>query len=163
MLASALLVSCEVPEPKDPKIYIPGPQEYYNQALGFSLRYSPALDLDVEDLGVADSPDVAVSIEYPGNELVMFKLATYDPAMLGHVRQYLVPGSEKPETVGGETGSRFRVTNQAYEPDSEAKPTIQHVVLERSGKLFVMTGEGETFEDVLESFKFIDAPPPPAE
>ena len=151
-------VSCSDMEPTDPAVYIPGPQEYYNEALQFSLRYPKPLDLKVEDRSVADEPAIFLELLYPGNEYPLLKLSTYDTGMRGHIRQYMVAGSEKVDRVGGETGSRFEVQDQ-----SDRGETLQHVVVEQYGRLYVFTGRGETFDEVVESFQFVEFPPPPPE
>jgi len=154
--ALAIVVSgCETPEPQDPRVFIPGPQDYYNLALEFSLRYPVVLNLEVEDRGVADEPGIYLKLQYPGNDHVVFELETHDPGMIDHLRRGLVDGSDKVEIVGGETGSRFEVEAVGGEDGPE-----QHVVVERSGWLYVFTGKGESFDEVLESFRFIDSQQP---
>ena len=155
LVAGLLLAACDTPEPEDPRQFIPGPQEYYNQGLQFSLRYPKPLNIDVEDLSSLDEPGVSLKLQYPGNDYTVFALSTYDPSMLGHIRLYLVPGSEKPRPVGGETGSQFEVEDQSDDADGP----ISHVVVERFDRLYVFTGKGETFDEVLDSFRFIEPRP----
>jgi hypothetical protein len=154
-LAALSLPSCETPEPADPREQLLGTQQYYNESLGFSIRYPGALNISVEDREGAGASNVFVKLSFPGNEQVMFRLATYDPAMGGHVRQYMIAGSERAQPVGGETGARFLVADQGSdEPDA----TLQHVTVTRDGKLYVMTGRGETFDGVVRDFEFIERP-----
>jgi len=151
--ALAIVVSgCETPEPQDPRVFIPGPQDYYNLALEFSLRYPVVLNLEVEDRGVADEPGIYLKLQYPGNDHVVFELETHDPGMLDPLRRGLVEDSEKIEKIDGETGARFEV--------EAADGADQHVVVEYSGRLYVFTGRGDTFDEVLESFQFIKRPSP---
>ena len=152
-LALLLTSGCESLEPDDPKIHMPGRPQYYNQALGFSLRYPGVLNLQVKDTAAAGTPGVSIRLVYPGNEQVMFRLSTYDPAMGGHVRQYMVPGSEQPQPVGDEMGSRFLIEDQGSD---EAGATLQHVTVERDSVLYVMSGKGETFDEIVNSFEFLE-------
>ncbi len=146
---------CETPQPEEPSSFVPGPQEYYNAALGFSLRYPRVLDLKVEDRGVVGEAGISLELQYPGNGYTVFRLATYDTGMRGHIRQYMVVGSERARPVDGETGARFEVEDQ-----SDAGGVVQHIVVERFDRLYVFTGKGETFDEVVDSFRFIDRPRP---
>ena len=155
LVAGFFLVACDTPEPEDPRQFIPGPQEYYNEALQFSLRYPQPLNIDVEDRSSLNEPGVSLKLQYPGNDYTVFTLSTYDPSMLGHIRLYLIPGSETPRPVDGETGSQFEVEDQSDDADGP----IRHVVVERFDRLYVFTGKGETFDEVLDSFRFIEPRP----
>ncbi len=150
LAAGALVPACKS-TPDDPRQYLPGQQTYYNEGLGFSLRYPAALNLKVEDRGVAGTSDIALELEFAGTGASVMRLGTHDPALAGHVRLYLVAGSESAWEVGGEPAQRFEVEDQGAD---EAGATLQHVTVERGGRLFVFTGKGDTFEDVLASVEF---------
>jgi hypothetical protein len=155
------LSGCETPEPEDPSNFIPGPQEYYNPTFKFALRYPKVLNLKVEDRSVADVPALYLKLGYPGNDYIVFELETYDPGMRDHLRRGLIEGSEKVQPVDGETGSRFEVEVLAGDDagdDGENEPE-QHVIVERYDRLYVFTGKGETFDEVLDSFRFIEPAP----
>lgn len=164
LTVSFTLSGCETPEPEDPSVFIPGPQEYYNPALKFVLRYPKVLNLKVENRSVADVPALYLKLGYPGNDYIVFELETYDPGMRDHLRRGLIEGSETVQPVDGETGSRFEVEaadgadgDNGGDADGGLE---QHVIVERYDRLYVFTGKGETFDEVLDSFRFIESAPP---
>ena len=65
-LVPLFFLGCETLEPKDPRASIPGLEQYYNEALRFTLRYPRVLNLKVEDRAVAGEPDIVLRLEYPG-------------------------------------------------------------------------------------------------
>jgi len=81
-LVPLFFLGCETLEPKDPRASIPGLEQYYNEALRFTLQYPRVLNLKVEDRAVAGEPDIVLRLEYPGNDFPILELATYAPSWI---------------------------------------------------------------------------------
>ena len=150
VLVVGISASCETPEPRDPRDSIPGNREYYNEALKFSLRYPRLLSLKVEDREGVDIPGIVLKLQYPGNDFTVFELITRDPGWRVRLQKGMVAGSELKEDVGGVEADCFEITL----PDTEG--VSKRVILEHLDRLYVFTGKGETFDEVLGSFDFID-------
>lgn len=158
VLAAGIFSSCETPEPRDPRDSIPGNREYYNEALKFSIRYPGLLNLKVEDREGVDMPGIVLKLQYPGNDFTVFELITRDPGWRVRLHKGMVAGSELKEQVGGVECEGFDIDL----PDTEG--VRKRVIAEHLDRLYVFTGKGETFDEVLESFDFLepDADPKPA-
>ena len=154
---AVLLVACETPEPQNPRRAIPGPQTYYNEALNFSLNYPKVLNLKVEDRGTVDMPSILLRLQYPGNDFQVLELATHDPGMADHFRTGMLADSERVTKVGEKIGKRFAIEDPAE--DSAGDGTIQRVIVENFGRLYVFTGRSDTFDEVIDTFEFIETPP----
>lgn len=155
VLAAGIFSSCETPEPRDPRDSIPGNREYYNEALKFSISYPSLLNLKVEDREGADMPGIVLKLQYPGNDFTVFELMTRDPGWRVRLQKGMITGSELKEDVGGVEADYF----DANLPDTEG--VSKRVILEHLDRLYVFTGKGETFDEVLGSFDFIDPDPDP--
>ena len=155
VLVAAILSACETPEPRDPRQSIPEDMEYYNEALGFSLRYPNPLNLKVEDRDGADVTGIILKLQYPGNDFTVFELITRNPGWRDRLRKHMVAGSEMKEDVGGLEADGFDI--QLPEEDEGANEgTRKRVILEHLDRLYVFTGRGETFDEVLRSFALIE-------
>ena len=150
VLAAGIFSSCETPEPRDPRDAIPGNREYYNEALKFSLRYPSLLNLKVEDREGVDMPGIVLELQYPGNDFTVFELITRDPGWRVRLQKDMVVGSELKEDVGGVEADCFDINL----PDTEG--VSKRIIVENLDRLYVFTGKGETFDEVLGSFDFID-------
>jgi hypothetical protein len=150
VLTAGIFSSCETPEPRDPRDSIPGNREYYNEALKFSLRYPSLLNLKVEDREGVDMPGIVLELQYPGNDFTVFELITRDPGWRVRLQKDMVVGSELKEDVGGVEADCFDINL----PDTEG--VSKRVIVENLDRLYVFTGKGETFDEVLGSFDFID-------
>jgi len=151
VLAAGILSACKTPEPRDPRLSIPKDGEYYNEALGFSLRYPNLLDLKVEDRDVADVDGIILKLQYPGNDFTVFELITRDPDWKDRFQKHLVTGSEFKEDVGGVEAEGFD-----FKLPEEEEGTRKRVVVEHLDRLYVFTGKGETFDEILRSFAFME-------
>ena len=151
VLVAAILSACETPEPRDPRQSIPEDMEYYNEALGFSLRYPNPLNLKVEDRDGADVTGIILKLEYPGNDFTVFELITRNPGWRDRLRKHMVTGSELKEDVGGLEAEGFDI-----KLPEEEEGVRRRVIIEHLDRLYVFTGKGETFDEVLRSFAFIE-------
>lgn len=158
MAIALLAASCETPEPLDPKDSIPGAQTYYNEALNISMRYPRVLSVKAEDRGTLDAPGLRLRLQYPGNKLDVLELTTHDPGMSGHFRSPMKEGSEHRVDVGGTGGSRFLIADPSGASIGDG--TLQRVMVERYGRLYVFTGRGDIFDEIIEDFEFQETPPP---
>ncbi len=151
VLVAAILSACETPEPRDPRQSIPEDMEYYNEALGFSLRYPNPLNLKVEDRDGADVTGIILKLQYPGNDFTVFELITRNPGWRDRLRKHMVTGSELKEDVGGLEAEGFDI-----KLPEEEEGVRRRVIIEHLDRLYVFTGKGETFDEVLRSFAFIE-------
>ena len=151
-LIPLFFLGCETLEPKDPRASIPGLQQYYNEALRFTLRYPSVLNLKVEDRAVAGEPDIVLRLEYPGNDFPILELATYAPSWIEEVRKPLVHGTERTLSIDNERAITFEITN---DPDDD-ESTMRRIIVRNFGRIYVFTGKGKTFDEVVSSFDFID-------
>ena len=151
VLVAAILSACETPEPRDPRQSIPEDMEYYNEALGFSLRYPNPLNLKVEDRDGADVTGIILKLQYPGNDFTVFELITRNPGWRDRLRKHMVTGSELKEDVGGLEAEGFDI-----KLPEEEEGVRRRVIIEHLDSLYVFTGKGETFDEVLRSFAFIE-------
>jgi len=156
VLVAGISVSCETPEPRDPRESIPGNREYYNEALKFSLRYPSLLSLKVEDRKGVDMSGIVLKLQYPGNDFTVFELITRDPGWRGRLQKGMVAGSELKQDVSGVEADCFEINL----PDTEG--VSKRVIVEHLDRLYVFTGKGGTFDEVLGSFDFIDPDAEPA-
>ena len=152
VLAAGILSACKTPEPRDPRQSIPEDGEYYNEALGFSLRYPNLLNLKVEDRDAADVAGIILKLQYPGNDFTVFELITRNPGWRDPLRKHLVAGTELKEDVGGQEAEGFDI-----KLPEEEEGTRKRVILEHLDKLYVFTGRGETFDEILRSFDFMES------
>ncbi len=150
-LAAGILSACKAPEPRDPRQSIPEDGEYYNETLGFSLRYPNLLNLKVEDRDVADVEGIILKLQYPGNDFTVLELITRNPDWKDRLRKHLVTGSEFKEDVGGVEAEGFDL-----KLPEEEEGIRKRVVVEHLDRLYVFTGKGETFDEILRSFAFIE-------
>ena len=156
LLVAGVFSACKTPEPRDPREAIPEDKGYYNEALGFSLRYPNLLNLKVEEKEGADVSGIILKLQYPGNEFTVFELITRPVGWSERLRKHLVAGSERKEDIGGLEAEGFDI--QLPEEDESANEgTRKRVILEHLDRLYVFTGRGETFDEVLRSFALIEA------
>ena len=151
LVGAGCFPGCKTPEPRDPRQSIPGDQEYYNKALGFSLRYPNLLNLKVEDREGADVSGIILKLQYPGNDFTVFELITRPVGWSERLRKHLVAGSESKADIGDLEAERFDI-----QLPGEDEVKSKRVILKHLGKLYVFTGRGETFEEILRSFALIE-------
>ena len=144
--------SCQSLEPKDPKQSIPGLQLYYNEPLKFSLGYPRILNIKVEDKSVAGTPDVLVNLSYPGNEYPILELSTHAISWIESLKDSLIPGTEGTIKVDGIRAIKFDIAMD----DERGIFSKQRIIVRNHGRLYAFTGNGETFEEILDSFRFIN-------
>lgn len=154
-LVPLFFLGCETLEPKDPRASIPGLEQYYNEALLFTLRYPRVLNLKVEDRAVAGEPDIVLRLDYPGNDFPILELATYAPSWIEEVRKPLVHGTERTLSIDNERAITFEITS---DPDNE-ESTMRRIIVRNFGRIYVFTGKGKTFDEVVNSFDFINPVP----
>lgn len=153
---SVFSLGCESLEPKDPRASIPGLQQYYNESLRFSLRYPRLLNLRVEDRAVAGDPDLVLRLEYPGNDYPILELATYAPSWIEEVRKPLVHGTERTLSIDTERAITFEIKNDPKNDPKNEESTMRRIIVRNFGRIYVFTGKGKTFDEVVNSFDFID-------
>ena len=154
-LVSLLLIgftSCQTLEPEDPKQSIPGLQFYYNEPLKFSLGYPRILNIKVEDKSVAGTPDVLLNLSYPGNDYPILELSTHAISWIDSLKDTLIPGTEGTVKVGGIRAIKFDIAMD----DERGIFSKQRIIVRNHGRLYAFTGNGETFEEIVDSFRFID-------
>lgn len=142
---------CKTPEPRDPRQSIPKDKEYYNEALGFSLHYPNLLNLRVEEKEGADISGIILKLQYPGNDFTVFELITRPVGWREGLRKHVVEGSEDRKEIDGLEAEGFDIRLPV---DGEVKR--KRVILEHMSMLYVFTGRGKTFDEILQSFAFID-------
>ena len=151
-LGPLFFMGCETLEPKDPRASIPGLQQYYNESLRFALRYPRLLNIRIEDRAVAGEPDIVLRLEYPGNDHPVLELATYAPSWIEEVRKPLVHGTERTLSIDTERAITFEIRNDPEDDES----TMRRIIVRNFGRIYVFTGKGKTFDEVVSSFDFID-------
>ena len=151
-LVPLFFLGCETLEPKDPRASIPGLQQYYNEALRFTIRYPGVLNLKVEDRAVTGEPDTVLRLAYPGNDYPILELATYAPSWIEEVRKPLVHGTERTLSIDTERAITFEMRNDPEDDES----TMRRIIVRNFGRIYVFTGKGKTFDEVVSSFDFID-------
>ena len=67
------------------------------------------------------------------------------------MRKHLVAGSESKADIGDLEAERFDI-----QLPGEDEVKSKRVILKHLGKLYVFTGRGETFEEILRSFALIE-------
>ena len=144
--------SCQSLEPEDPKQSIPALQLYYNEPLKFSLGYPRILNIKVEDKSVAGTPDVLVNLSYPGNEYPILELSTHAISWIESLKDSLIPGTEGTIKVDGIRAIKFDIAMD----DERGIFSKQRIIVRNDGRLYAFTGNGETFEEILDSFRFIN-------
>ena len=142
---------CKTPEPRDPRQSIPKDKEYYNEALGFSLRYPNLLNLKVEEKEGADVSGIILKLQYPGNDFTVFELITRPVGWRNSLRNHVVEGSESSKEIDGLEAEGFDIR---LPDDGEVKR--ERVILEHMDILYVFTGRGKPFDEILQSFAFIE-------
>ena len=157
LLVAGVFSACKTPEPRDPRESIPEDKEYYNEALGFSLRYPNLLNLKVEEKEGTDVAGIALMLQYPGNDFTVFELTTRNPGWKERLRKHLVAGSEMKEDIGGLEAEGFDIQLTEEDDEGPNEGTRKRVILEHLDRLYVFTGRGETFDEVLRSFALIEA------
>ena len=151
--------SCQSLEPEDPKQSIPGLQLYYNEPLKFSLGYPRILNIKVEDKSVAGTPDVLVNLSYPGNEYPILELSTHAISWIESLKDSLIPGTEGTIKIDDVRAIKFDTAMD----DDRGIFSKQRIIVRNLGRLYAFTGNGETFDEVVKSFKFIPEEEEPLE
>ena len=153
-LAFFLLIgftSCQNLEPEDPKQSIPSLQLYYNEELKFSLSYPRILNIKVEDRSVAGAPDVLLNLAYPGNDYPILELSTHATSWIESLKDSMIPGSEGTIKVGGIRAIKFDIAMD----DERGIFSKQRIIVRNLGKLYALTGNGDTFDEIVDSFRFL--------
>jgi len=135
-------------EAKDPAERIPGWRTYYNRDVGIELEYPYTLQLSVED---AEPGQVSLDLEWVGHGMTRFKLETFDPEMETVIRSTQRPDTESTVKIGVFNAARIDTLLDGEE--------VQRVLITRGNRLYVFTGKGEIFDEVLATVKFIDISP----
>ena len=120
--------------------------------LRFALRYPRLLNIRIEDRAVAGEPDIVLRLEYPGNDHPVLELATYAPSWIEEVRKPLVHGTERTLSIDTERAITFEIRNDPEDDES----TMRRIIVRNFGRIYVFTGKGKTFDEVVSSFDFID-------
>jgi len=141
-IAFALAVTgCEDPEPPDPAALIPDWRVYYNREIGVELRYPYTLSVNSD---VSADGQLLLKLQWVGRGTTMFKLETAQAAP----GDSPVPAGQADQMVGGERASLATV-----EVDGE---DMQQLKLVRDGRVYFFTGDGDTFEKILDSVEFFE-------
>ena len=143
--------SCQNLEPEDPKQSIPGLQLYYNEQLNFSLSYPRILNIKVEDRSVAGAPDVLLNLSYPGNDYPILELSTHAISWIESLKDTMIPGTEGTIKVGGIRAIKFDIAMD----DERGIFSKERIIVRNQGKLYAFTGNGETFDEIVDSFRFL--------
>ena len=144
--------SCQTLEPEDPRQSIPGRKLYYNEPLKFSFSYPSILNIKIEDKSVAGTPDVLVNLSYPGNEYPILELSTHAISWIESLKDSLIPGTEGTIKVDGIRAIKFDIAMD----DERGIFSKQRIIVRNHGRLYAFTGNGKTFEEILDSFRFIN-------
>lgn len=135
------VAGCEDPEPPDPAALIPDWRVYYNREIGVELKYPYTLSVDAD---VSADGQLLLKLQWVGRGTTMFKLETAQAAP-GDTPG---PAGQADQMVGGERASLATV-----EVDGE---DMQQLKLVRDGRVYFFTGDGDTFEKVLDSVEFFE-------
>ncbi|MED6298746.1 MAG: hypothetical protein VX860_01540, partial [Verrucomicrobiota bacterium] len=76
----------------------------------------------------------------------------YAPSWIEEVRKPLVHGTERTLSVDTERAITFEIRNDP--DDDESK--MRRIIVRNFGRIYVFTGKGKTFDEVVSSFDFID-------
>lgn len=151
--------SCQTLEPEDPRQSIPGRKLYYNEPLKFSFSYPSILNIKIEDKSVAGTPDVLVNLSYPGNEYPILEFSTHAISWIESLKDSLIPGTEGTIKIDGVRAIKFDIAMD----DDRGIFSKQRIIVRNLGRLYAFTGNGETFDEVVKSFKFIPEEEEPLE
>ena len=121
---------------------------YKNEKHNIELKYPK--NLEIQESKVTTNGIMLNFNLYNGQNRV-FHLGTADLGMEGHMRLYTIEGTEKEVLVNGIKASQFKITNQ------KAGFPIQQTIIKKYDKLYVLVGEGEVFDEILSTVKFIDS------
>ena len=137
LLVTVFFAGCEDPEPPDPAALIPSWRTYYNREIGIEFKHPYNLKLEVNTL---EGGHLSVDLLWVGTEASVFALTT---------RDYQIPDEGRGSVmVGGKQASQY---------DEEVAGTkVQQTKVVHKGRVLVFTGEGKTFDKVLDSVKFIE-------
>lgn len=141
--------------PRDPRLQIPDWSIYRNASIGFYFQYPPILEMEEND---RDLDGTEVSILYPGMRSEVFKVEVRGATAEAEVMAKKIPGTEKSFKVGREAGTRY----QSAGSGRDGKPE-ERTLVKKDGWIFVFSGSGKTFQEILAGFRFGTPPPVPEE
>lgn len=124
---------------------------YRNEEYGVELKYPKGLEVQESEREI--NGKLLNFNLYSGKERI-FHLGTTDLGMEGHIRLYMIEGSEREVLVGGVKGSYFKIKDMKGEVEY-----IPHTLVKKYGRLYVFIGEGKVFDQILSTFQFITPKP----
>ena len=141
VLFALVASSCSDPEPPDPAALIPDWRVYYNREIGVELQYPYTLSVDAD---VSSDEQLFLRLQWVGRGTTIFKLETTEAAP----EDTAIPAGQADQMIGGERASLSMV-----EVDGE---DVQQLRLVRDGRVYLFTGDGDTFEKVLQTVEFFE-------
>jgi hypothetical protein len=109
---------------------------------------------------VAGAPDVLLNLSYPGNDYPILELSTHATSWIESLKDSMIPGSEGIIKVGGIRAVKFDIAMD----DERGIFSKERIIVRNLGKLYAFTGNGDTFDEIVDSFRFlIEEGPQPEE
>ena len=119
---------------------------YQNKNWGFELKHPNEFQPEVS-IDFRGGDMFGMSIE---NEKTIFRMGIHDEGMESHIKLYIIENSEKEITVDGYSGLFFKKEDMSGFSDY-----IPHTIVKRGSVIYVFIGEGEVFDNILSTFRFI--------
>lgn len=119
-------------------------QTYKDEEYGFEIKYLKDLTPEVKTNIPADN----IFSLYFGDGKI-FRMGIYDTSMEGQIRLYTTEGTEEKILIDNIEGIQFHKADMKGEV-----AYIPQTLVKNGGKLYLFIGEGETFNQMLSTFRF---------
>ena len=100
---------------------------------------------------MAGAPDVLLNLAYPGNDYPILELSTHSTSWIESLKDSMIPGTEGTIKVGGIRAIKFDIAMD----DERGIFSKQRIIVRNLGKLYALTGNGDTFDEIVDSFRFL--------